>query len=1070
MSSFVTGSGVVFVDDLTGTDTPPPSGGGDTDPEPPPPEPGGCDCGITDSFDRPNQSGGWGTADFGTDWNLASGAFYPLSRQIVGGRATLTVGASYDGFSQQLINLPAWPQASRTIRGTIQWSTTNVSGVSSSGSRAILLHVEDNATGVYFEVVGRQDEGLTLNLNDVDAVTSSTGLSLSAGTDYNFLFDQNILTGHYGVKLWLASSAEPSSWTVERSATEYTDWIPGSDDLYLSAFWNGGGDLTLSFDSLDISDVDSCAGFRFDNFNRDVSSGAGTSDYGLSYTTVLSGGANEDIECFDNEDFAGAGLYVGIGAPAGVSGYVHTSAGQGGPWTNSQWTWTGRFTFLNSIVPGTATLAITNDGTIGITVGGSDFSVGTLVDDTNGSVPFAWAVSTAYLFKVNYVAGSTAEAKVWREVDPEPDWMVFGQPDQNIGPNAYLLIGNVSTIGVTGAGSSAGSLFVDWIDFDYAGRPCYEGLGETVVIDDFENRTIAVGNHPSNTGWGTASSGHAWVGDSEFGGTDTLGVTGGVGVHRYDTVSSGFGSIVNNLLGTDVPDVLLGEHSGSFRFKTNYIPSYAGSATFVEWEVDWYDDFSTILARIRMSINNTSDNTNGDAGRISIMAGTFDNTPVIPKTNWVPNLWYTARWEFDSSSFKFKLWSDSESEPGWLINEAYSGAVPSSPNGAFLELESQFQSAGGEPVGRPNPLEVLFDDVTAQPFGPVAPSEGSGGGGGGGSGGVVGGTDTPPPPTDWMTTGIAVGSFSGWTKPIPSPRGSGTTRTWTGSTSLETFLSSLNPGDVGVLDYTGTRTEDVTLSFPSATLDTRIYVVNAPGKRPVGAGLLHITGGSYWSIFGLNWTTSGSVGVDDHMVKLDNGNHWEFGCAEIWGGSCFTEMRPGQTAVNWRIAYCYIHDNPGPHGTNNQDHLIYADPSSANSQGLIERCLLVNSPHGRGVKIGGPSSGGPAIGGITVSHCTAYNNLGPSNIQVSNGAQDNVVEYCILQKSGASANVTTGGGLVSGAGNVVKNTIGWEASQVGEFDGSTLLDGGGNQHVDPQLNLTTFVASASAAAGRGHLS
>src|SRR5262249_24216021 len=132
--------------------------------------------------------------------------------------------------------------------------------------------------------------------------------------------------------------------------------------------------------------------------------------------------------------------------------------------------------------------------------------------------------------------------------------------------------------------------------------------------------------------------------------------------------------------------------------------------------------------------------------------------------------------------------------------------------------------------------------------------------------------------------------------------------------------------------------------------DAPITVVAAPGERPVLRGLLWLNNASYWTLSGINVTWSAADGPTDHMVKMVDGVGWVYRDAEIWGAHSFAALLVAGSPSNWAVVDNYIHDTYATNGLN-QDHLIYCNCGSGG--GVIERNLLVDSPNGKAVKLGG---------------------------------------------------------------------------------------------------------------------
>ncbi len=269
--------------------------------------------------------------------------------------------------------------------------------------------------------------------------------------------------------------------------------------------------------------------------------------------------------------------------------------------------------------------------------------------------------------------------------------------------------------------------------------------------------------------------------------------------------------------------------------------------------------------------------------------------------------------------------------------------------------------------------------------------------------------------------------------------------------TLAFAFAQLQPGDT-LLVRGGHYVENVVYPVTNnATAANPILVQNYPSERPVLEGFLHLSGISFWTLDGLNvmWPAGGDTST--HMVKLGSGDSWHLTNAEIWGANSFACLHVHQTPLNFLVDYCYIHDNLGPHGANNQDHCIYLDPSPS-GYGTVERNILTNSPFGRGVKVALPSSSDPAItGNAVIRYNTMYNNGGPSNIQLSYTASNNTMYRNLMQKPRSVTTTNIRMNSVTGTNNVAHDNVGWESSGVVPPSSANFTDAGGNFMANPQF-------------------
>lgn len=283
--------------------------------------------------------------------------------------------------------------------------------------------------------------------------------------------------------------------------------------------------------------------------------------------------------------------------------------------------------------------------------------------------------------------------------------------------------------------------------------------------------------------------------------------------------------------------------------------------------------------------------------------------------------------------------------------------------------------------------------------------------------------------------------------------------------TVQKGLTTLQAGDTLIVRG-GTYIERIrNPSIQSGTAVAPVLVKNYPGETPVVQGLFWLSGADYWKIDGVNMTWDMATGqANEHMVKMSGGTNWTITNAEIWNAHSFAGVLVSSGATNWTISYSYIHDTAdcqtqcsgtgSPH-TANQDHLVYLDNTN---NGTITRNIFVNSPNGRGIKLGPPSSGPDGPDHITMSYNTFYNNLGPSNIQLSYGSHDNTMTFNILQKPQTTSkynimnnNLGAGG---NGTNNIALKNVGWQSAGVVESDSTFLIDGGSNLYIDPQLDAS----------------
>ena len=311
-----------------------------------------------------------------------------------------------------------------------------------------------------------------------------------------------------------------------------------------------------------------------------------------------------------------------------------------------------------------------------------------------------------------------------------------------------------------------------------------------------------------------------------------------------------------------------------------------------------------------------------------------------------------------------------------------------------------------------------------------------------------------PPPAPSGSFGDANGSLTaGYTGPIPA---SAVNFTGTTGAAFKAAIQAL-PANGWLKVSSPTIVGNFTLS--GTNIPSGVTICNAPGVRPViRDSVVDMSDGVGWRWFGIDITyPAPDPGV--HMVKFDGGSGWEVAYSRFYGTRCFTLVRVGQEATNWRVHHCQVYDNQLANAAN-QDHAFYVSGEHAAQNGRIDHNLIYDTPNGRGVKIGGPSGGGPLIGGVRVDHNTIYDCTGPSAVQVSNGATNCTAEFNVAYRCGTPP-FTDGTGSMGGS--VYRNN----ATDVtaGE-DTTNFTDGGGNViRTIAQLSDHSLMASQ----GYGHL-
>lgn len=344
-----------------------------------------------------------------------------------------------------------------------------------------------------------------------------------------------------------------------------------------------------------------------------------------------------------------------------------------------------------------------------------------------------------------------------------------------------------------------------------------------------------------------------------------------------------------------------------------------------------------------------------------------------------------------------------------------------------------------------------------------------------GTTGTATGTSSPPP------TGTATrspgGTASGPVVPgaqYVSPSGSDSadgseTAPWR---TLTHAFASLRPGDT-LYVRAGVFDEQVRVEPTRGSPSEPVLVAAYPGERPVLRGLLWLTRPSYWTIDGLNVTWSTKNEPDEHMVKITDGVGWTWRRGEVWGarsvaGFLVAGDRRGEPA-DWALLDSCIHDTQPANGQSEDSNLYLGDMRQA-GPGLVEGNLMFNAPNGRNVKVGpGRDSAKRGPDNVVVRYNTLYGAYVP--VVVASGSTNNVIERNII--GGSVSGPLVRGFELTGAGNVVRDNIGFDGTEMFAPDNGSLVIGDGNSFRD-SAQLTDmggcdgFVPVAEAR-GYGHL-
>ena len=706
------------------------------------PDPGGCECGITDSFSRTYiasyPEAGWGRSDSGLAWGSGIANSTPITGYVDGGVGVLDM--SIDTVPLGYVYLD-WT-ASPTLDALFSNVTWSFDGFQVSAYRQAKIEIDFDYYDVAFQLWVNEDRFT----GDGHSVYIDGTYHLYPGL-FNAPF--NIRVHAEGttasLNIWPASEAEPVGWAHTWTTSGY---FPGSGNgLFIrnqiTDSQGDGGHSVFTLDALNINGVTACEAVQFDDFNRSVANGWGNATPSGYMWGIGTGGVGNSASVDGSSGLLNTGTsgntahtlaYISGGLPSGLDGdYEMTST----------------FSFLNNGAGITAgnflrvMFGLSDNGNWGSNSSGEffrergvqiwyppgsvNFQLGVTTDpgseDGNTPATFVFAdsgITVGFDFALNVrlqVTGTTIRAKLWRTDTPEPSaWTVEETMTADIGPVSDFIV-ELNRHGTPATANIAG---FDSIDFDYDGKPCFPCTvnSETTSFETFDdfNRTVA----PSS--WGTASSGPTY---SYIGNNPTfvpLSVNGSEGKMYLD--------------GNTFPDVFFGPSAGNTSNPVDPGP--------------WNKDQFVFKCKFKTP-NYTYGGLGGSDGYYIFRLGTHgrhifiapgSDSPFSDPNGFIenddgghasfdfhPETWYYIKWYYNylNGDSWLKVWDVDDPEPDWIVtNSTYSGGPSGDDRARWFEVD-----VWNLPFGiSSNPATVYWDDFQ---FGVCeASSAGSGGASGGG--------------------------------------------------------------------------------------------------------------------------------------------------------------------------------------------------------------------------------------------------------------------------------------------------------------------------------------------------
>lgn len=681
-------------------------------------EPGGCDCSITDDFNRVvNIGAGVATAGFtwvntpGTTGNAIS---VDGSQLVFGWQSSANGGGGTSTVASTAVTIP--------ITGTtVTVSFTTPSALfddSTMGTLLLTFKFQRNGNSIIFEI----NDGGATNSESVIMEDEQTSFAWSPGTKYHVEWAIPWNTGTEELRLWADGDPRPVSPLLALDITAWgTVFMPETFLIDRRLSMLGGNPATadsVKIDDLNIVGVDRCTQFRFDNFDRTLSSGWGTSDYGDAWTAVTSNGAVPMVD--------GSAGRIAFPTSTVFPAATMTASDAVGPWSSGSFTMTAFITITRMSDFRDITLQFNKatgpaiDSQIFLwRLAGSFVGVGNTTSGTTDTVSYPWPSSNQYSFFVKYerIAGTSQSLKVWTFGNPEPSsWMVTTTASSEALISFDVISRGASSVVFTT------SVLYDWIDFDYDGKPCYADCSgrATIQFDNF-NRTVS-------SGWGTSDTGLAWN------------VVGAGPGHTINV--NGTAAVLATTEGTTAMEArpVNGPWKNNIGWTMTAHFKMPNRPTTGAWEI--YFAQKWIQRSLDLWISEPSFGFD-----VVLLDEEESAGPWRSDFSWVPNAWYYCKWEYqwDGIISRAKVWPDDVAEPAtWLVTQSWTG--DSDPtNDSNNEFYVGWRNSGNPGDTGEFQLDWIYFDV--QDCVPVS----------GGDGGIV----VPEPSEDNPATWAPVVTGSG---------------------------------------------------------------------------------------------------------------------------------------------------------------------------------------------------------------------------------------------------------------------------------------------------------------------
>jgi len=433
-----------------------------------------CDCSITDAFDRSLPEGygpGWGVATCGIRWSGPTELPDDYGGMVVAGGAGIAYASGATGYGQRL----AFDR--QPSMDVLFWMQLGAAGSAATSFVALGLDdVQDTIVNIYVRASGGNTRFIEIYDGGISGyIQTANDVYGLEKTWVRIHVDSDTIQ----VKVWPDGDVEPGSWTIE--STGPNPYFPATGVATRAFDWDTSNlDDFIRIGHLDVTGVTRCDQAQFDRLDRTLSATLGTSTSGFPW---------HDDGSFGTFSMSPAG-HLFMDSDAKVVFYVLPGEGAiPAPWLG-QMDMTAKFRFTDSYdnmdLQGDTQgfgFQVNDDEYLWLpaTTRTGKYSVALYTND--GGTPlqrvladdFVWQPDVDYYVRWQYQQGVYSRARIWEASAAQPEtWLVSGTPITSndfgtFGINAYLF----------------SQLFpqttVYWVDFDYAGKPCY--LGQDCTVD-----------------------------------------------------------------------------------------------------------------------------------------------------------------------------------------------------------------------------------------------------------------------------------------------------------------------------------------------------------------------------------------------------------------------------------------------------------------------------------------------------------------------------------------------------------------------------------------------------------